>query len=268
MNKNEICAEILGSKKYANIDPSIVERLCEETIPKYPKRKDVVKAIKKELHIIHESFLGEDCHQRATSLISNYSGSDLSSDKELTLKLLELHSSTKERLTQVDEIYSFISEYISLENDVIDLGCGFNPLVLPFFETKPKNYTALDINQATIELLNYYFEQCKLPYQAGLCDAVGKTNEKQADILLLFKLFPLLERQKKGQAFEIIRSYNCKRYIISFPLKSASGKEKGMEKYYTDFFEQGLPTYFSIKEKKIFDNEMFYIVLPTKELND
>ncbi|MCL2717467.1 MAG: Rmt family 16S rRNA (guanine(1405)-N(7))-methyltransferase [Lachnospiraceae bacterium] len=267
MKIEDITTEVLNSKKYANVDKNVVARISAEIIPRYPKRKDVIKAVKKELHIIHESFLQDDCYLKVEQLLTNYPGKDINkdesfirADKEFALKLLALHSSTKERLRQVEEIYQYLNKYIQAEDEVIDIGCGFNPLALPFLENKPQKYTAFDISSATISILNKYFELSGFAYQAAIYDAAAGVPGIRGDILLLFKLFPLLEYQKKGRAFELLNSLDCRRYIISFPTKSASGKEKGMEQYYSSRFEKELPEKFSIIEKKVFLNEMFYIL--------
>jgi len=260
MNPSDITTEILNSKKYANIDETVILRITTEIIPKYTKRKDIIKAVKKELHIIHDSYLLDDCHKKADTLITNYTGLNITTDRELTLKLLPLHSSTKERLCQVKEIYQYLNEYINTEDKILDIGCGFNPFALPFLDNKPKMYTAYDINTATITLLNKYFNHTTLPYQALINDAANQTPKEQADTALLFKIFPLLERQKKGHAFELLKELNCQLFIVSFPLKSASGKEKGMEQFYSAHFETKLSNDFSIIDKKVFNNEMFYVL--------
>lgn len=257
---NEIADEILGSKKYADIDRNVVERISAGVIPKYKSRKNIIKAIKKELHIIHESFLQDDCHVRAEKMIRNYSGDAMKKDKEFAIRLLSLHSSTKERLGQAEEIYDYISKFIEADDKVIDLGCGFNPLAIPYLAVMPSDYTAYDINAETIQTLNDFFSICGLPYRADICDAAIDEPDIHADVVLMLKLFPLLERQKKGRGFELIRTLNARKFIISFPLKSASGKEKGMEAYYSNYFEDGLPSEFSIVDRQMFYNEMFYIL--------
>ena len=256
MTTSEIAAEIKRSKKYANVDHAVVERIAAEIIPKYAKQKDILKAVKKELHIIHESFLHEQYHAKAEGLLS----AQPKLDQALALQLMALHASTKERLGQAAEIYEHISQYVTHETCVVDIGCGFNPFALPFFRQPPKNYHAFDINSATIQVLNDYFNLAGLPYHAEICDAVAQTPGVRGDVLFMFKLFPLLERQKKGRAFELLHALGCKTSLVSFPLKSASGKEKGMEAFYTAQFERGLPSNLAIIERVKFTNELFYVV--------
>ena len=255
-----ITEEILNSKKYSHIERKLVERICEETIPKYRQKSDIIKAVKKELHIIHGSFLSENCHTQADKLIDAYSGHNIKADKTFALKLMALHASTRERLKQAPEIYLYLSSFIKAEDTVIDIGCGFNPLALPFYDTLPKSYFAFDISISTIHTLTKYFALANFPYQAEIYDAVTQTPRVQTDVALLLKLFPLLERQKKGSAFSILNAISFRSAIVSFPLKSASGKEKGMETFYALSFEKGLPQELEIADKTIFKNEMFYAV--------
>jgi len=260
-SSTEIADEILQSKKYSNIDRATVERICLETIPKYKKQKDIIKAVKRKLHIIHESFLQEGCHENAKIILNDYESDDINFDKPLALQLLALHNSTKERLAQIEEIYAFISQHVKCEDRIIDIGCGFNPLALPFLAQQPKSYFAYDINSSTAQTLNTYFNMAELPsYHAEICDMVTDIPKAQGDVLFAFKLFPLLQQQQKGRDFEVLTMLNCPTSIISFPTKSASGKEKGMEAFYSTQFEERLPSDFVVIEKVVFANEMFYVV--------
>jgi len=258
MNLAEIIDNVLSSKKYSGISRGVVERVCADCAARYSKPKDVIKAAKKELHIIHESFLRDNCHLKAGELLNVYSGSGMAEDKDFARKLMGLHASTHERIVEVDEIYAFLSRYINEDDCVADVGCGFNPFALPFLRNKPKGYMAYDINSSTKSLLNTYFEITNEAYKAELIDAAVNLPQC-ADVTLIFKLFPLLERQKKGRGFELINSL-FGTIIVSFPTKSASGKEKGMEGFYSTMFEGGLPSSFSIEEKIMFKNEMFYVL--------
>ena len=260
MTIQKIAEEVLGSRKYSAVDRAIVERICEESISKYAKPKDIIKAVKKELHIIHGAFLVENCHIKAEALLDAYSGGDIKTDRVLAAKLMALHISTRERLGEADEIYSFLSAFIDPGDGIIDIGCGFNPFALPFFTVLPKNYCALDMNLSTISLLAKYFALAKLPYRSELFDAASQALGAPGDLVFLLKLFPLLERQKKGCGFAILDALDFRTAFVSFPLKSASGKEKGMEVFYSSSFEAELPEGLTIVEKAKFNNEMVYVL--------
>jgi len=260
MNACEIADEVARSKKYSNVDRTVLERICAETLPKYVKQKDVIKAVKKTLHMIYESYIPEESHTRAEAYLSSYTGSDIKTDRAFSASIMALHASTNERLGQAAAIYDYICRYVNAEDSIIDIGCGFNPFALPFFTSLPKSYYAFDICSSTIALLNSYFSSANLPYSADICDAVTNTPKVSGNVLFMFKLFPLLEQQKKGRAFDVIRSLDCNTAVVSFPLKSASGRDKGMDAFYSALFEKGLPSGFLITDKTKFINEMFYVI--------
>ena len=63
---------------------------------------------------------------------------------------------------------------------------------------------------------------------------------------------------------EILSDMNFGVAIISFPLKSLSGKNKGMEEFYSNFFETNLPEEISMLDKQVIGNELFYAVKKQK----
>ena len=360
-------AEILRSKKYSGLDRVFVERVFAETAAKYPGKpnhKDVVKAVKRELHIIYGAFLKQDCHTRAAALInsrigamnsglagaapSNSAGTTPSShpgaatachhgtapsnsagttqashpgaatachpgaapndcigdalftDKKLAMQLMGLHISTSERIGCLIDIYDWIGGFIGANDTVADIGCGFNPFALPFLQNLPRAYNAYDIDGRTVSLLNAYFSLFGESYRARTFDAITQAPCEPADVALLFKLFPLLERRQKGRAPRLLcelfslcgptgparapyetqptrtpdetqptratdvtvpaRAPCVHTAIVSFPTKSASGRDVGMEPFYTDLFTSGLPDSLAITGKAVFANEIFFVV--------
>lgn len=260
---NDVFEEVIKSKKYSELDRAIVMRICEEVSDKYPKKKEAVKAAKNQLHIIHESFLMTDCYKIAYSILEDNKVviTNQGFSKDLSLRIMGLHASTKERIEHVEETYSWLSSYISSDSTLIDVGCGFNPFAIPFWEERPMCYYAYDISNKAAELLNYFFSLEKTEgYKAMILDATIDAPSQPADILLAFKLLPLLQQQKKGRAFSFLEDSAFQKAIVSFPIKSLSGKEKGMLEFYSHFFEDGLSQSISILERKVINNELFYVV--------
>ena len=101
-----------------------------------------------------------------------------------------------------------------------------------------------------------FFDDVEQGFLAGGAAAAPGTTA----VLLMFKLFPLLERQRKGLGFALLKKLAYSFAIVSFPTKSASGREKGMEGHYSGLFENGLPERCIIIDKATFGNEMFYVI--------
>ena len=286
MNKNPVnsgridrtVASVLNTKKYAGVHRAVVERLCREFEPSYGSYKELEKAVKKALHIIYGSYLKKDCYKQAESLIAGYSGDNIFTDRDCAARLMELHASTAERLEYAADIYEMLGGYIDPGDTVIDVGCGFNPFALPYFPKIPASYIAYDICVHSVGVLNKYFAPLGSAFTARLLDAAEQAPDIFTDVgrgipdappdagagadvvLFMLKLFPLLEQQRKGRAFELLEKTNYKTAVVSFPIKSVSGREKGMEVFYTHMFFSGLHDDMLVMDKTVFGNEMFFII--------
>ena len=257
MDASEVVIEVLKSKKYSSVDEMMVQRIALEMSKRYKKKKDAIKAVKKELHSVHELFLNTHCHFIANEIISKESISNI----QLSESIMNLHSSTQERLNEVKEIYSFISQFVESDFTIMDIGCGFNPFSIPFYLTEPKAYIAYDINVDTVNLINLYFDLVKKPlYHAEIFDVISATPNIFANMVLLLKMLPLIEHQKRGRVSSLMRELKFDTAIVSFPLKSVSGKLKGMEVFYSYFMENSLPGSLKIMDKMCFSNELFFVL--------
>jgi len=264
MENSDLAQAVLESKKYRSIHISVVERVCAGAAARYPKKKEALKAAKSELHSIHESFLQKACHPDALACLAALPiGFGKAQLTAAALEIMGLHASTRERLKDHLAIYAFMGQFIGADSTVMDIGCGFNPFALPLLPEQPKAYLAYDINTETIDLLNGYFAKIQAPqYTAQIFDAVSATPEAAVDVALLLKLLPLLQQQKKGRGFRLLEELRFQKAIVSFPLKSLGGREKGMRAFYALLMEGSLPSTLKIVDERSFSNEVFYVVEP------
>jgi 16S rRNA (guanine(1405)-N(7))-methyltransferase len=255
VNADELANAVLAVKKYAGLDRALVTRLCGENAAKFAKPKDALKAVKKELHILYASFLPGGSHAAAAALLEGYED-----NREQALGIMALHASTRERLAEAEPIYGYIGGFIQPGDGVADVGCGYNPFALPFYPVRPARYAAMDICRHTTGLLNRYFTHLQAPHYRAYIHDAALSPPPAAELLFLFKLFPLLERQGKGCGFALLTGAAYRTALVSFPLKSAGGREKGMKGFYSALFEGCLPPALAIQGKRVFANEMFYEV--------
>ena len=125
----------------------------------------------------------------------------------------------------------------------------------------PNEYHALDINKETINLINKYFSYFHNDkYKSIIVDVVSNNSTIHGSLIFLFKILPLIEQQKKRGSILLLQSMNFEKAIISFPIKSMSGKNKGMEQYYSTFFEELIKNAYDIIEKKVIGSELFYVI--------
>jgi len=272
-----LISELKKSKKYSQVYPPLLQRICLEESIKYKKDKEKIKAVKNRLHEAYGAFQNENNLKRAENFISESNG-DLLSLSSLSLNLMKLNTSSNERILFINDLYKFIFNAIfsdssdssdSPENTnttILDIGCGFNPFSLPFIiqaapEIKIKSYHALDINPALADITNKYFELFNLPKHAGCIDIISEIPVQKADIAFLFKVIPTIESSKKNRGFEVINNLNVKYTAISFPTKTLCGKDIGMANNYSNFFEKKLDyEKFTVIGKNIFENELVYVL--------
>lgn len=175
-------------------------------------------------------------------------------EKEGEKKLLETHSSTKERLGD----YSMIKSLLSSLNvkSILDLGCGMNPIALASSQAE---YFASDINEEELTLINKYFRENHIRGRAFFFN-LEKSDISllpKSDICLILKVLDILNGKRKI-AFELLAKCRCNYFLVSFPTKKLSGKPMGSPK--RKWFES-IVTHFTY-EYKTFEtkSEIFYLI--------
>ena len=261
-----ICEEILTSKKYATLYRPLVLRVCEAEYKKYSNDKDRIKGARNALHAMYGAYLSADIYKKAGKLLDILITSEQAGVKSNTLEqILRLHSSTKERLRTLSDFYQFIFDNIGKADTVLDIGCGFNPFTLPFFpEGKPAKFYAMDIDERIADLNNRYLSALGMPALAGCRDIAVDTPSVTADVAFLFKILPLIERQAKGRSAKLLSEIKAQYLVVSYPTKSLSGKEKGMQAFYAAAFEEVIGGNLFISAKKEIGTELVYVLTKGK----
>lgn len=257
---NQIFMEVTASKKYAFLHEPLIMRICAEEYPKYKKEKDIIKAVKNRLHLLYGAFYSGECHQKASRLLDGAEQANTGAIKNISMEIMSLHASTNTRLPVLAEFYDFIFSKTGNVRSILDIGCGFNPFSIPWMPSMPTTYHAYDIDRRTSGLLNRYFTWLGLPSLANDLDIVAQTPRHAADIAFLFQLIPVLESQQKKRGFELIQSLPVKYLAITYPIKSLSGKEKGMKAFYSDSFERSLDASSTILAHSVIGHELVYVV--------
>jgi len=248
--------------KYDNLYPPLIERVQNEESQKHKKAADGIKAAKTRLHLLYGAYNSGNIHKKTDALLTKIENGD--DAKETAAAIMKLHASTNERLPHLSELYSFIEEHTGAVESILDLGCGFNPFSVLFMPALPKIYHAYDIDMRTRDLLNRFFSHIELPQAAGCADLINETPSHKVDLAFMSKLIPVLESQAPGRGFELARSINAKFLVITYPLKSLGGKEKGMGKNYAARFENavtgGMLGDFVVVDSKNIGSELIYII--------
>lgn len=240
--------KLLQSKKYRNVCPDTVRRVWSACVEKYPREKDAEKAAREQLHGITGAFWNEREYQSALALAAAQDWA----------ALLQLHASTRERMpiARMDEIYGKIWGFCGAPRSILDLACGLNPAYLRW-RWPELTIDAVDIGGQCVEILRRF---CGV--QARLSDLLCEDGIPSArfHIALLLKVLPLLDRQVRGGATETLNRIRAEYIVVSFPTRSLSGRNVGMERHYTLWMQEHLPQNRSIAGRFSVENELFYIL--------
>jgi len=247
---NDIEEKILKSKKYSSLDKNLISRIIKEESTKYNKLKDIEQNVKKRLHILYGMYFKTKSYNKCKELINNNNNIP---------ELLKLHNSTNERLSINEEFYKYIKEHVKDFSSVIDIGCGFNPFTF-FIQDSPNKYFAYDVDKNITDLINYFFKKHNINGYSKTMDIITEYPKEKVDVTYMFKIVPLIENQKTGRIKEIISKLSSKYIVITYPLKSISGKKINMYETYSKSFVQLIPTIFKLIGKKRFDNELIFIL--------
>jgi len=280
---------MIVTAKYNMLYPPLLARIYAEE--KNKDSKDPTKAAKTRLHQMFGAYVQGNAHKKAIGLLESgfcrdefqthpditecdviqrngcesFPTNENIAAKEVAASIMKLHASTKERLPYLEKFHGFIGKHTGNVETIMDLGCGFNPFSVPYLVTHNlKIYYAYDIDMRTKDILNRFFASQNLPQSADCRDLIVETPTEKVDLAFMCKLVPVLEAQATGRGFELARQLDTKFLVITYPLKSLGGRNKGMGKNYAAQFEKaqdaGALDKYAIVAGEEIGNELVYVL--------
>lgn len=239
---DKLIGSVQQSPKYAQIMPSLVERIAREELEKHTDFAECVKAVRGRLHQLTGAYLAPKIAYAQWSVLF----SDPSQDRrELCRRMLRLHASTAERLPFLESFYSTCLAPISPLHSILDLACGLNPLALPWMPVAEGcSYLACDVVLPMLGFVNQFFEIYPIAGQAFPCDLATYIPDQKVQVAFLLKTLPLLDQLDKTLSRRLLEGIQAEHILVSYPAKSLGGRAKGMPINYTAQFYrliEGLP---------------------------
>jgi len=232
----EVARSVLASGKYAALDPALVTAVAAQELDKGRRRKDAIKEVKSRLHQSVGAYW--DSHaDYAAARTAIEAAPDQAALNGVLPSILRSHHSMRERLPFLADFYATIFDDIAPVRSVLDLGCGLNPLALPWMKLPAgAAYFACDVDRAQIAFLEWWLAHSGQRGRAfvwNLLDGAPQIDEAQSvDVALLLKLAPCLEQLEKGIVRRLLDELRAAVLIVSFPAQSLGGQRKGMVETY------------------------------------
>jgi 16S rRNA (guanine(1405)-N(7))-methyltransferase len=215
----EIVERVRRSSRYRAVDPALVARLAAEELPKARNTDDAVKRVKRRLH----QAVGAFRSARGASA-GAWPAGDPAALREAALAAMREHSSTRERAPHLDGFFAPIWEVTGTPASVLDLGCGLNPLALPWMGIGDAMYHAIDVDAGTLDVARGFLESVGQPHIAEVRDLVADVPAEPADVALLLKLVTTLDRQDADAAPRLLRGLRVDHAVVSFAARSLGGR--------------------------------------------
>ena len=250
--------KLLASKNCRDICPDTVRRVWEDCRRRYNRPRDAERAAREALHGISGAFMAPGEARQLAGDMRAW----LEDKTDIGLeRMLGRHASTRERLplSDMDALYGRIFAVIGRPRSVLDLACGVNPLYLG---ARGIPTVGVDISGLAVDAVNAFGEACGAPVRAVCADVLcpGAIPGERFDAALLFKLLPLLERQRAGAALDVMDAVNARWLVVSFPTRTLGGRNVGMAAHYTAWMEGHLPKGCAPAGRIESGSELFFIL--------
>jgi len=236
-----IVQEVQQGAKYRHLHPDLVRNIAEIEVKKGRSRKETVKAIRNKIHQVGSAYqpVAIPYEKFITKLDTLPVDLQDPSVKEFCLEVMQLHTSTVERLPILHSFYETILQDLVPVQSILDVACGLNPLTLPWIPLKKDaQIFVCDIYTDQIDFLNHFFAHFDIQGKAFCCDLTQEIPDVHTQIAFIFKTIPCLEQIDKQIGSRLLNGIQSENLLISFPVQSLGGRDKGMRKFYDEHFRQ------------------------------
>lgn len=233
--------EIMGSKKYRdlNIHAETVRDLVRVEMRHYKSRKEIVKAVRKKLHRIVATYLGDpDYAAAARELDAAFGQGDPAAERAACQRILAAHASTEERQSILGVFYPALFRVTGAPESLIDIACGLNPLSFPWMGLPGSlRYYAYDIHQERVAFINHYFRLQGLAPLAKVQDILVHFPEERVDLALVLKEVHTFERRRRGSSLPLLRALRARHLVVTLPIRNLTGRRDLAERHRQLFYD-------------------------------
>ena len=234
-----IVASIKSSKKYRDTYEETIRELVKAELGRHKTRKKTEKAVRRRLHRIQASYVGDPDYEAATLELTNAFQSGIQEAIQQTCaRILACHVSTRERLAIAGRFYSQIFRVTGKPDAILDIASALNPLTFPWMGLPTTiEYHAYDIHELRIDFINTFFSLQGLPRLAKIQDVAICFPEETADVAFFLKELHRFEQNYNRRGLDLLEALRVRYLVVSFPTVSLHGG-RSLTDHYRHFFQQ------------------------------
>lgn len=232
-----LVAAVARAQKYRDLAPDLVQRVGAAELAHRHSLADAVKATKRKLHQVAAVYLTAPTnYDEALRSLRRAANKGTESLRAACREAMAGHVSTRERLPDLEHFYAEALAGLA-PSVVIDVGCGFNPLAIPWMPLGPQpQYFAYDAYIGLAGFLRQCLPLLGVEGNAYARDIVAAPPTERADVALVLKSLPCLEQQGRGAGLRLLDALDARYLLVSFPVRSIGGRSKGMQEHYEEAF--------------------------------
>lgn len=226
---------VLASSKYRSVCKEFIRSIGCRELAKRRTLKEALKATKNTLHQVGGAYLDRGVSYAVwlDELREASQSGDRDALLNVCMNIMGHHSSTRERLQILDEFYTTTLAELPPIRTVLDVACGLNPLAIPWMPlTERVEYFAYDVYQDMVDFLNEGMAILGVQGYARACDMIQSGPTVRADVALVLKAMPCLEQIDKSAGIRLLDAIKADHLLVSFPVHSLGGRDKGMAIHY------------------------------------
>ena len=226
-----LVAAVAASSSYKTVCGDLVISIGRSELLKRRNLKEALKATKNKLHQVAGAYLAGETHYAGwlAELSDAASSSDSAVLRDACRRIMNVHSSTRERLPILESFYDATLSTCAPIHSVLDLACGFNPLAIPWMPLAARaSYIACDIFSDMMSFIQGFLSIMKLSGEGRACDVLTHVPDQAVDVALLLKAIPCLEQMDKAAGLRLLDAVHARHVLVSFPVASLTGRDKGM----------------------------------------
>lgn len=251
---------VAASAKYRNVSQDLIRAIGAQELAKGVSRKTAVKATKNKLHQIGAAYQVRPLNF-ALALERLQATASAVEWRQVCRDIMGAHASTRERLPILDVFYDTCLSDLAAPRSVIDVACGLNPLARSWMPLPGDvTYHAYDIYADMMQFLQDYMALAQIEGRAEVRDVIHNPPREEADLVLLLKTLPCLEQIEKGASARLLDALQARYLLISYPVSSLSGRQKGMVATYDTQFAALAADRNWATRRFVFETELAYLV--------
>ncbi len=258
----EIVEAVRASRKYAAISEAVIRRMAVQALRGQTSLRAAERSVRAKLHQATGAYLTPGQLARVERTVGALEELDGAGAKACAARsaseplagarqsapgaladaaraILAHHASSAERMGFFEQLYPLLFDESALGHPirrVLDLGCGLHPFALPWMGlSRDVEYRAYDIDCRLLAAIDRFLAcagQAGCAREWDLIASPPDRDARSADVVLVLKTLPCLERQSPGAALRLLQSLEAPRVVVSFPALSLGGYAKGMRENY------------------------------------